>query len=240
MGLFNRMFNVIRYLLGNLISSAETPEMMLTKSLVDLQEKILQFKRQLATAIADEKKLIRQYEEERGNAVHWEHQAIIALQENDEELALQALEKQAYHIKLSEEFENNWRPQHQAVEQLKTAILSFQEQFSKAQRQKNLLVARARRAEAQKNISETLSDLKGNDPLGAFSKVEEKVNQMEAEADAAIELSKLPGDHLSSKFEKLTTAKKQQESLSTLQSKLKLLKQQHNIQKSTEKEEDNT
>ncbi|MGE5184057.1 MAG: PspA/IM30 family protein, partial [Acidobacteriota bacterium] len=73
--------------------------------------------------------------------------------------------------------------------------------IEEAKRKKNLLIARKKRAEAQKQIQETMSGLKNASAFEAFDQMEQRIGQMEAEAEAGAELAgELSGDTLESKF----------------------------------------
>ena len=145
MGIFQRFWTMLKSNLNHLIGIAEDPEKMLNQTLMDMQEQLISAKRQVAVAIADEKRLIQQYEQEKQNGAEWEQRAMLAVQQNNDNLATQALERQAEHNKLAAGFETNWRAQKQSVEQLKTALHKLSDKISDAKRQKNLLIARARR-----------------------------------------------------------------------------------------------
>jgi phage shock protein A len=208
MGIFQRFWTMLKSQLNHLIGIAEDPEKMLNQTLMDMQEQLISAKRQVAVAIADEKRLIQQYESEKQNADDWEKRAMLAVQQGNDDLASQALERQAEHTKLAAGFESNWRAQKQSVEQLKVALHKLNERLADAKRQKNLLVAKARRAEAQKTITQTMSALSSNSAVDTMARMEEKINQMEAEADATTELAEEIGhDHLLSEFKKLEPAK---------------------------------
>ncbi|MEI6791228.1 MAG: PspA/IM30 family protein, partial [Myxococcaceae bacterium] len=207
-GIFRRFWTMLKSNLNHLIGIAEDPEKMLNQTLMDMQEQLISAKRQVAVAIADEKRLIQQYEQEKQNGSDWEQRAMLAVQQSNDNLASQALERQAEHNKLAAGFETNWRAQKQSVEQLKVALHKLSEKITDAKRQKNLLVARARRAEAQKTITETMTGLSSNSALDTMARMEEKINQMEAEADATTELAEEIGhDELLSEFKKLEPVK---------------------------------
>lgn len=208
MGIFRRFWTMLKSNLNHLIGIAEDPEKMLNQTLMDMQEQLISAKRQVAVAIADEKRLIQQYEQEKQNGAEWEQRAMLAVQQNNDNLATQALERQAEHNQLAAGFEQNWRAQKQSVEQLKVALHKLSDKISDAKRQKNLLIARARRAEAQKTITDTMTGLSQNSALDTMARMEEKINQMEAEADATTELAEEIGhDELLTEFKKLEPVK---------------------------------
>src|SRR5207249_310127 len=68
--------------------------------------------------------------------------------------------------------------------------------------------ARAKRAEAQKTIQATMQGLSDTSAFDTFERMAEKVDAIEAEAEAGVELSgELTGDNLEQKFRKLEAGK---------------------------------
>ena len=57
MGIFDRLSSLLRSNINDLISRAEDPEKMLNQILVDMRSQLAKAKQQVATAIADEKRL---------------------------------------------------------------------------------------------------------------------------------------------------------------------------------------
>jgi phage shock protein A len=92
-----------------------------------------------------------------------------------------------------------------AVDKLKASLRELQNKIDDAQRKKNLLIARAKRAEAQQKIQSTMSSITGNrSAFDAFDRISQKVDQLEAQADAAKELEDLSADNdLEKKFKEL-------------------------------------
>src|SRR5512138_2477560 len=98
MGIFDRLSTVLRSNINDLISRAEDPEKMLNQILVDMRSQLAKAKQQVATAIADEKRLRDQADSEYRQGQDWEQRAMLALQENREDLAKQALVRQSEHM----------------------------------------------------------------------------------------------------------------------------------------------
>lgn len=204
MGMLQRFWTLLKSYLNAWIGRAEDPEKMLNQMLLDMQEQLVTAKRQVAIAIADEKRLLKQYEQERDMAIDWEKKAMLAVRAGQDELAKQALERHTEHAKQAKGFEQHWNAQKQSVEQLKTALQGVGVKIEEAKRKKNLLVARAKRAEAQKTITETMSGISQTSALDTISRMEEKIDRMEAEAVATNELAnEIQTDELAAKFEKL-------------------------------------
>ena len=91
MGIFDRLSTMIRSNINDLISRAENPEKMLDQLVIDMKGQLAKAKQQVASAIADEKKLLADAESMKKQADDWERRAMLAVQENRDDLAKQAL-----------------------------------------------------------------------------------------------------------------------------------------------------
>lgn len=204
MAIVQRFWTMLKSNLNHLIGKAENPEKMLNQMLLDMQEQLINAKRQVAVAIADEKRLLKQYEDEKAKAQEWEQKAMLAVNAGKDDLAKAALERKAEHEKMANGFHTQWQSQKQAVEQLKSALTNLNGKIEDAKRKKNLLIARARRAEAQKTITDTMSGMSNTSALDTIERMEQKIDQMEAEAQATSEMAKeIETDQLAAQFEKL-------------------------------------
>lgn len=206
MTVFNRIGTVVKSNVNAMITDAEDPEKMLNQSLLDMQEQLVESKKQVALAIADEKRLSKQLENEQVKAEEWERKAMLAIKAGNDELAKEALSRKQQHDKLAAGFQEHWQGQKAAVDQLKVALTGLNNKIEDAKRKKNLLIARAKRAEAQKTIADTMSGLSESSAFENMSRMEEKIDKMEAEAKATYELaSEFEGNDLEDKFKALET-----------------------------------
>ena len=189
MGIFSRFKTLISSNVNDMISKAEKPEKMLNQLIIDMQEQLLESKRAVALAIADEKKLEREVANQEALAQEWEKKAMLAVRAGKDDLAKEALLRKQEYDNAAAEYRKQWELQKASVEKLKESLRELQSKIEEAQRKKNLLVARAKRAEAQQKIQNTLSSVSGNrSAFDAFDRMAQKVDQMEAQADAAREL----------------------------------------------------
>jgi phage shock protein A len=196
MGIFSRLKTLISSNVNDLINKAEKPEKMLYQLLIDMNTQLIESKKAVALAIADEKKLERETLNQQAQAQEWERKAMLAVQAGKDDLAKEALlRKQEYENNYAE-YKKQWEAQKSSVEQLKVSLRELQNKIEEAQRKKNLLVARAKRAEAQQKIQSTISSMAGNHTaFDTFDRMAAKVDQMEAEAEAAKELGDLSADN---------------------------------------------
>jgi phage shock protein A len=207
MGILDRIRTVLKSNINALISKAENPEKMLNQLMIDMNENLLEAKKQTAMSIADEKKLERQMLENKAQAEDWEKKAMLAVKAGKDDLAKEALVRKQEYEGYAASFQKEFESQHTAVEQLKDALRQLQGKIEEAGRKKNLLVARAKRAEAQKQIQQTMGSLSGNSSFDTFDRMAQKVDQVEAEAEALTELGTVSADQkLEDKFKELESA----------------------------------
>jgi phage shock protein A len=212
MGLFSRLGTLIKSNLNDLISKAEDPQKMLNQIVVEMQNQLVEAKKQVATSIADEKRLKKQWDEQIDLSAEWERKAMLAVRSGDDALAKEALARKGEHDKMQAEFGKQWQLQKDADDKIE-----------EAKRKKNILIARQKRAEAQKAIQDTMRGLSDNSAFDTFERMNQKVEQIEAESEASTELGgELAGDTLQQKFKKLEGGTGGDLALAELKSKMGL------------------
>ncbi len=204
MGIFARLAALIKSNLNDLISKAEDPEKMLEQVVIEMANQLIEAKKQVALAIADEKKLAKQAEQEAAKAAEWQRRAMMAIRAGDDNLAKEALQRKKEHDGLALAFKEQWAKHKKSVDQLKMALRVLNNKIEEAKRKKQLLIARNRRAKVQAKIQETMAGINNSSAFETFERMEEKVLQAEGEAEAATELAEeYSGDVLAHKFQKL-------------------------------------
>jgi phage shock protein A len=190
-----------------------------------MQSQLVEAKKAVAIAIADEKKLQKQYVAETDKAKEWERKAMVAVRAGDDGLARQALSRKGEHETIAEQFQQQWVAQKSAVEKLKDALRLLSNKIEEAKRKKNLLIARKKRAEAQQQIANTMQGLGDTSAFDTFDRMAERIQLMEAEAEAGAELAgELSGDTLESKFLQLEQGgANEDDALSELKAKMGML-----------------
>jgi phage shock protein A len=208
MGIFSRIKTLVSSNVNDMINKAEKPEKMLNQLIIEMNEQLIESKKAVAMAIADEKKLEREKDNQRAQAQEWERKAMLAVQAGKDDLAKEALIRKQEYENAALEYQKQWEAQKSSVDKLKESLRELQNKIEEAQRKKNLLIARAKRAEAQQKIQNTISSVSGNrTAFDAFDRMAAKVDQMEAQADAAKELEDLSADaSLEKKFKELESS----------------------------------
>ena len=204
MGIFTKLSTLIKSNINDLINRAENPEKMLNQIILDMRDQLAKAKREVAAAIADERKLRSQLDDEIKQAKDWEQRAMLAVKEGRDDLAKQALVRHAEHKERAVALEQTWRSQAQETEKLKASLRQLNEKIDEAKRKRNLLIAKQKRAQAQKRIHETMSGLSDTSAFEAFNRMADKIEESERRSLAAAEVDEaLTGDTLEDEFLKL-------------------------------------
>jgi phage shock protein A len=188
MGLLDRISRLIRANLNALISKAEDPEKILEQTVLDMQEDMIQLRQAVAQAIATQKRTERQQAQAETTAEEWYRKAQLALQKGDEVLAREALNRRKSYLETATQMKAQLEQQVSVVTQLKQNMMKLESKISEAKTRKDLYVARARSAKASQQLNEMLGRVGTGTALEAFERMEDKVIQLEARAEAAAEL----------------------------------------------------
>jgi phage shock protein A len=115
--------------------------------------------------------------------------------------------RQQEHAEHAEALQRTWQTHSAETEKLKSLLRDLNDKIEEAKRKKNLLLARARRAEAQQRIQQTMGGLSEKSAFEAFARMEEKIEQNERRLTASAEIEEeFSGDRLTSDFKQLEKA----------------------------------
>lgn len=196
MGLLNRLSDLLRSNINDLISRAEDPEKMLNAAIEDMQKQLVEAKSRVAMSIADEKRLEKQHEQERTKSEEWEHKAMTAVRAGRDDLAVEALARKKEHESAAQQFQEQLDGQRGAVDELKRALTELTSKLDETRRKRTLLLARAKRAEAQRQIASTLSNKTHASASERLERLESRIERDEARAEAQWEFASLgPGSY---------------------------------------------
>jgi phage shock protein A len=200
MGVFERISRIIRSNISDLLDRAEDPEKVLQQIMVDMQQDLREAKLHVAAAIRDQKKLETRYQENLDLADRWEKRAISAVEEGDDALAKEALRRKRNFGQLAKGYKEQLEEQTRSVKLLKTSLAALEAKIEEARRRKDLLIARQKRAQAQKAISESMNGMSKSSALAVLERMEGKVKAAEIHAEAIAELE---ADSLEARFARL-------------------------------------
>jgi phage shock protein A len=197
MGLLDRISRVFRANLNAAVNTAEDPEKMLEQAVLEMQDNQVQLRQAVAQAIAAQKRLEQQYNQNQTQAADWERKAVLSLQKGEEDLAREALMRKKTFAETAISIKTQLESSAQQVEKLKGNLTTLESKIAEAKTKKEMLIARARAAKANEQINEVMGRVDTTGSLAAFDRMADKVEALEAQSAAVAELA---GDKLESQF----------------------------------------
>lgn len=188
MSIFKRIRDISAAAVNDMVDRAEDPVKMLSQYLRDMEDDIADAEISIAKQIAIEKKFKHQFEESQEMVDKRNEQATKALESENEDLARRALQDKKEHQQKAEDFKTQYDNAKSNADQLRKQLSEMKDEFSKMKNRKDTLVARAESAKAQKKINQTMSGFGKDGGAKGFERMNEKVMQMEAEAEASKDL----------------------------------------------------
>ncbi|MEC4818311.1 MAG: PspA/IM30 family protein [Scytonema sp. PMC 1069.18] len=184
MGLIDRVVRVVRANVNSLVTGAEDPEKVLEKTVLEMQDNLVQLRQAVAQAIATQKRTERQISTAQSTAEEWYRRAQLALQQGNEPLAREALTKRQAYQQTACDLWAQREKQDVVVVKLKQDMRTLELKMQQAKNKKDMYIARARSAEASYKLQEMLDGTSNTNSVRAFERMEEKVMQLEAQAEA--------------------------------------------------------
>ena len=218
MPIFEKLRRIFNSNINDLLDRVEDPEKILNQLLEDMQHELKEVKIQVAAAIRDANKFEAQYKENLESAEKWEKRAIVFIQNGDDARAKEALRRKRSSEDLASGFREQFDAQQESVSVLKDGLATLEQKIEEAKNKRALLIARQRRAEAERAIHQTVSGISDSSAVNAFDRIEDKVLDTEAEAEA---LSEMRQPSLDEEFDKFDKKDEIDDELAKLKARLK-------------------
>ena len=156
MGILQRLFNLFRSNANDLLDKAEDPGKMLQQMLADLEVQKRKAKQQMTEALALQKGLERDTEKEHKEAEKWEEKAVLAVQNEKDDLAKEALTRKKEFTIRAADYEKQLEMHRNNADALRSSYQTLEDKIDEIKRKKGILSAKQKQAEAQENIYQTI------------------------------------------------------------------------------------
>lgn len=222
MSIFRRIFRIGKANVNSALDKLEDPVKMIDQILRELDQDIAKMTAAVTSQMAVEKRFERELQETEQIIARRDEQARVAVEQGDDNLAREALIDKKRHIEKRDALKVNYDKAKETAARLRKQLEDMKSRVQDMKTKRSALIAQAEAAKATKRITRTMSGVGNENLADSFYKMEEKIQQMHDEAQAAQELAESERS-LDSKFEELmskTTDKDVEDELAQLKASL--------------------
>ncbi|MFS0727698.1 PspA/IM30 family protein [Paenibacillus sp. 1P07SE] len=200
MSIFKRLRDLTLSNVYALIEKAEDPIKMTDQYIRDMQADLEDAEKAVAAQIALEKRFKQQYEEQQALVQRRTEQAHMAAKAQNVDLARRALEEKNAAEQKMNEFKASYDQNKAAADNLRGKLDEMRKQLTEMKNKRETLVARYNAAKAQKEINRAMSGFGSDTASAGLKRMEERMLQMEAQAEASNEMLGSKGPSLDDEF----------------------------------------
>lgn len=160
-------------------------EKALNRIIIDAANSLIEAKKNVAVAIADEKRLAVHTRQEQENSTEWSRRAEIAEERGDAALAGEARARACEHAALEATFKAQWTSQLAAVDELKGTLRALNARIEQAKRDRNRIILAHAVASAHDHMVETRQEMEETIRiLDRLSGMAARVEEVDVDDDA--------------------------------------------------------
>ncbi len=187
-GMFARMTDILRSNINEALDRAEDPEKLIRQMIREMEEAVNKATASVGTAVANQKRLERQYDERVTQVGDWQRKAERGVEAGEDELARRALERKTVLQRAVDELGPVVEESRRTAQQLREQLRELKGKLEEARTRQGTLTARHRAAEARKKLAQSIQGL-GDDAFSSFERFEQRVEETEADAEAHDEVA---------------------------------------------------
>ncbi len=188
MNLLERVLTLLRANLNTMVEKADDPEKVLRQLQLDMRNQLMQVKTQVATAIAEGRKLQSRVKEKKVEGEAWQRKAEQAIQQNNDAAARSALSRYNEVIRQAQRYQQQQQEQEQLVSTMRGVLRQLEEKISEVETTIELLAARKRNALLQQRVYDALNKSGGVKETERANRAQDAVMETEARARAMADL----------------------------------------------------
>ncbi len=188
MNLLERVLTLLRANINTLVEKADDPEKVLRQLQLDMHNQLVQVKTQVATAIAEGRKLQSRAKEKKVEAEMWQRKAEQAVQQDNDAAARDALIRYNEIIKQAQRYQQQHKDQEQLISTMRSILRQLEAKIAEVETTIELLVARKRNALLQQRVFDALNKTGGLKEQERANRAQDAVMEAEARARALADL----------------------------------------------------
>mmetsp|Transcript_21038 Transcript_21038/g.34797 ORF Transcript_21038/g.34797 Transcript_21038/m.34797 type:complete len:319 (-) Transcript_21038:188-1144(-) len=196
MNLFDRFTRVAKANLNSALKSLEDPEKILNQAVEDMQTDLVKVRQSYAEITATQRRLLKQKEQADALAQDWYQRAQLALQASNDGLAKEALTRRQQQLDEATNLQDQIDVQAASIDKLYEGMQMLESKIMESKSKKEQMIARARTASSTQKVNDMLGGITGKTSMDAFTRMEEKVEALEAAAEVSAEMGSIGGNAL--------------------------------------------
>lgn len=188
MAFFERIADILKANINDMIDKAEDPVKMVKQLILEMEDQVDEATRALGQAMGSQKVAAKELADAKAKVADWNDKAKLALKNSDEALARKALDIKVGLEGQVEQLQASYDGITAQVDKLKDQVQTLKMKLDEARARQNVLIARAKMAEAATNVATSISAATTESAFAKLDKLEKKIVQQEATAEAFTEL----------------------------------------------------
>eukprot|EP00850_Spirogloea_muscicola_P024091 SM000440S16148 [mRNA] locus=s440:79:1453:+ [translate_table: standard] len=197
MNIFSRVARIVRATVEGFVGRNEDPEKLLEQASIEMTKDVAKLRQTLSQVMASKSMIERRYTAAQAASDEWYRKARKALEVGEEGLAKEALNRRKTFEESAASLRLQLDQQRTVADKIQSSTRALEAKVAEARSKKDILKARAQSAKTSKFIGEVLGSVDTSSALAAYQRMEEKVERLEAEADA---LTQVASDDLQTRF----------------------------------------
>ena len=189
MAIFERISDLVRANINDLIDKAENPEKMVKQIIIDMEDQLRKVTQGLGTAMGSLNQVKKQLANAQEQSKVWQDKARACLEQGNEDLAKQALENKVKQDQMVAQYQEMVTTLEAQGNEIKSQTDVLKQKLEEARSKQAMLVARSQMADAKSQMAKTLGNMDSKNAFAKMDKMEQKIAAKEAEADAFSEIS---------------------------------------------------
>ncbi len=189
MAIFSRIADILKANVNDLIDKAEDPEKMVKQMIIEMEEQVDEATQALGQAMGSQKIAAKELADAKAEVADWNDKAKLALKNGNEDLARRALDCKVGLEAQVDQLQESYDAITAQVDRLKDQVQTLKMKLDEARARQNVLIARARMAEAAAGVASSVSTTNMDSAFAKLDSMERKIAEKEATAEAYAQVS---------------------------------------------------
>ncbi|MBQ9059102.1 MAG: PspA/IM30 family protein [Atopobiaceae bacterium] len=189
MAFFDRIADILKANINDMIDRAEDPEKMVKQLIVEMEGEVDDATQALGQAMGSQKMAAKELADAMAASADWNDKAKLALKAGNEKLAKKALDSKVGIDEQVKGLQASYDSITEQVDKLKEQVQGLKMKLDEARARQNVLVARSKMADAATEVATTISSTNIDSAFAKLDKLERKIAEKEATAEAYTEIN---------------------------------------------------